>query len=912
VLVGRELEQRAIARLLAAARVGDSGVLVLSGEPGIGKSALLTDAATSAGEMRLLRASGVASEQFVPFAGLLQLLRPVLDLLDHIPSPQSAALSSALLLGGPPVEQPSRFAVGAATLSLLSRSAEERPLLVLVDDAHLLDQPSAEALVFAARRLVSDPVAVVAAIRPGEAGQELWSPLPALTVGGLDLEATGTLVRRRVGEVRTDQLQRLHRLTAGNPLALLELGGRLEELELTPESSPVEIPAELSRAFRQRLEGMPDSTRATLLVAAADSASAATVFAAAAEMGVVEARLDEAEAAGLVSVAGDRVEFRHPLVRSAVYADATAADRRAAHRALASVVPPEQIDRLAWHLAKGAVAPDETTARMLDHVSVQASSRGAHAIAAYASERAAALSASSASSGRRAAAAGEAAWLAGMRERARALLERALAAEPDPVRRAHVHEVRAAIDARCGALPAALAALTAAAADVAATDADTAVRLLADSVHVAFYLGDTPAATRAGSTIERLLGAAADPDTRALGQVAAGMALVLSGSGARGIGMVREAAYRLIDAEETGDRFRLPLRVQGALWLRDSGPHRALLVESVDRLRERAALGTLPYLLMHIARDAATTDRWEDAEAAYLESIRLAEETGQATDLAVAWAGLASLHARMGRESECGRAVLAAEELCRTNPARLATYWVRTAQGDLAAGLGDPVGAAAHYEALELLLASNGMADPDQSCGPELVEVYLQLGRGEEARRLAASYLARAEAKAQPWALARAERARAVCAPDAVAEAAYRSALEWHAATPDRYECARTELALGSWLRRTRRRGDARGALRSALDAFELLGARPWAERAARELAATGERVRRREASPVDQLTPQERQIAQLLARGRTTRETAAVLFLSPKTVEYHLRHVYQKLGIRSRAELTERFGGDR
>jgi DNA-binding CsgD family transcriptional regulator len=911
VLFGREAERRAIARLLAAARVGDSGVLVLSGEPGIGKSALLADAAASAGQMRVLRGSGLASEQFVPFAGLLQLLRPVLPLLNHIPAPQSAALSSALLLEGVPEPQPSRFAVGAATLSLLSRSAEDRPLAVLVDDAHLLDQPSAEALVFAARRLVSDPVAMVAAVRAEEPGHAVWDSLPALSLGGLDLDATRELVRSFSGEPRPDQLHRLHRMTAGNPLALLELGGRIGELELLPQGSAIEISAELGRAFVRRLEGLPEETRTALLVAAADSTSTAAVYAAAAGLGVATPRLDAAVAAGLVSLVGDRVEFRHPLVRSAVYTAADAAARRAAHRALAAVVPPEETDRLAWHLAEGAVAPDETAAAMLDQVALQASSRGAHAIAAYASERAASLSPSPGSASPRLAAAGEAAWLAGMRDRATSLLDRALAAGPGPLQRAHIHEVRGAIDARCGSLPAALATFATAADEVEATDADTAVRLLADCVHVAFYLGDVAAATRAGSGVERLLGATLDPDTEALGRVAAGMALVLSGSGQQGIQMLREAAYRLVDADEAPDRFRLPLRVQGALWLRNSGPHRALLVDAVDRLRERAALGTLPYLLMHIARDAATTDRWDDAEALYLEGIRLAEESGQSTDLAVASAGLASLMARMGRAAECQAAITVAEELCRTNPARLATYWLLTARGDLAAGLGDPVGAATHYEALESLLASTGMADPDQSCAPELVELYVQLGRLEDARRLSASYLARAEAKGQPWALARAERARALCAADRVAEAAYRTALEWHAGTPDRYECARSELALGSWLRRTRRRGEARGTLRSALDAFEQLGARPWAERAAHELAATGVTVRRREASPIEQLTPQERQIAQLLARGRTTRETAAVLFLSPKTVEYHLRHVYQKLGIRSRAELAERFGGE-
>ena len=309
---------------------------------------------------------------------------------------------------------------------------------------------------------------------------------------------------------------------------------------------------------------------------------------------------------------------------------------------------------------------------------------------------------------------------------------------------------------------------------------------------------------------------------------------------------------------------------------------------------------------MHVARDAATTDRWDDAEALYLEAIRLATETGQTTDLAVAWAGLASLHARKGREAACGAAVAAAEELCRTNPVRLATYWVMTAQGDLAAGRGDLEAAATHYEALETLLTSIGMADPDQSCAPELVEAYLQQGRSSHATSTADDFAVRAGAKGTAWSLARADRASALCASHP--EPWYRSALEHHARTPDRYETARTELAYGAWLRRSRQRAAARPVLRSALASFELLGAAPWADRAEQELLATGETVRRRNLDARDSLTPQERQVARLLAEGRTTRQAAAALFLSPKTVEYHLRHVYLKLGIRSRAELTEQF----
>ncbi|HET6561772.1 MAG TPA: AAA family ATPase [Marmoricola sp.] len=907
MLVGREPEQRAISSLLAGARVGDSRALVLTGEPGIGKSALLAEAERLADRMLVLRAQGIESEQAVPFAALLQLLRPVLPLLDHVPAPQADALSTALLLRGPTgVVEPSRFAVGAATLSLLSRAAEDTPVAVLVDDAHLLDSPSADALVFAARRLVTDPVAVLVTVRSGEPGSELWDTLPTLAVGGLGLDASGELLRAAIGAVAPDRLERLHRATAGNPLGLLELGRQTEPFPGSPPESPVAVSEQLTRSFLGRAGGLSADAATTLLVAAADSTSAATVHQACLRLGLPSARLSEAVDEGLVRLEGDRVVFHHPLVRSAVYGAAPPEERRAVHRAIAAVVPADEADRLAWHLSSGATAPDESTAAVLDTVASASARRGAHALASAAHERAAGLTGDLRLLPVRLAAAGESAWLAGRTEQAVALLGRALEAQPEPRLRSHVHEVRGAVESRTGSLGAARDTLVAAAEAIAESDPDAAIRLFANAVHVAFYMADPRTATWLCREIDRLLASSTDPGTSLLGSMACGMAMVLDGDGAAGIERVRAATYRLVvPGEAPADRFRLPLHVQGALWLRDAGPHRAVLLEAVDLLREEAALGSLPYLLMQIARDGAASDRWDDAEAAYLESIRLARETGQQTDLAASLAGVACLQARKGRGDDCLTNAAAAEELCAASQLRLGSFWVMFARGDLAAGRGDLEEAARHYEALESALAASGLADPDQSCAPELVEVYVHLGRPADAARTTSSFAEKATAKGQAWALARAARARGVCADDGDAGPHFRRALALHAATPDRYETARTELALGSWLRRSRRRTEARPVLRSALDTFAELGARPWADRAEQELRATGETARPRSAPSTAELTPQERQVAQLLARGRTTREAAAALFLSPKTVEYHLRHVYQKLDIRTRAELT-------
>ena len=309
--------------------MGSSGLLVVSGEPGIGKTALLDEVSKGAGSMQLLRARGIESEQAVPFGGLLQLLRPVLPLIDRIPRPQGRALASALLLEPPSGTDQHRFAVGAATLSLLSRAAEERPLLVLVDDAHALDEPSAEALVFAARRLFTDAVAMLVAVRSETPGAARWASLPTLDLGGLSVSAAGELLGLATGApVSDEQVTALHRATAGNPLGILELGERVAELGVHPSGTPFAVSDELTRRFIGRVAELGPAARDALLVVAADSHSATLARRACVELGIPAEGLAEAEDAGLVTVSGDRVEFRHPLVRTAVFGSAPAAGRR--------------------------------------------------------------------------------------------------------------------------------------------------------------------------------------------------------------------------------------------------------------------------------------------------------------------------------------------------------------------------------------------------------------------------------------------------------------------------------------------------------------------------------------------------------------------------------------------------------
>jgi DNA-binding CsgD family transcriptional regulator len=386
-----------------------------------------------------------------------------------------------------------------------------------------------------------------------------------------------------------------------------------------------------------------------------------------------------------------------------------------------------------------------------------------------------------------------------------------------------------------------------------------------------------------------------------------GMALVLAGEGDRGADSIREAV-RMVehsDALRTDPRL-LVWAAMGPLWLRETGTGRGLVDHALEAARSRSAVGVLPQLLMHVAIEQATTDRWVEAQAGFDEAIRLARETGQRVGLAGALARLAWLEARLGREAASRAHAAEALSVAREHGVVLAEIWALAALGELELALGDAAAALARVEELQALIDRQGIADVDVFPAPEQVELYLRLGRADDAAAAAAAFERAAVAKGQPWALARAARCRALLPDDERFDDCFEEARTLHARTPDGFEAARTELAHGARLRRVGRRVDARTRLRAALDAFDDLAAAPWAELARAELAATGETARRRDPSSLDELTPQELQISLLLAEGRTTREAAATLFLSPKTIEYHLRNAYRKLAIHSRAELRD------
>jgi DNA-binding CsgD family transcriptional regulator len=907
MLLGRARECARIERLLAQARLGTSGVLVLEGEPGVGKTALLEHAVAHAQEMAVLRARGVEQEADVPFGGLLALLRPALGGLDDLPPPQAAALRTALAMeaGG----ERDRFAIGAATLSLLAAYAERRPVLVVVDDAQWLDEPSLAAVTFAAGRLLAEAVAVVIASRPPARP----AALPALALGGLDRDAALAVVAEHAPRpLAPGVADRICGLAVGNPLALVELtaaagGGAPGPLvgDLlaggVPGAAPPPVETTVERVFAARIAALPEAARRALALAAAEGSGDLAVLARAAPaVGVDLAALDEAQRAGVVTASGGTLAFAHPLAQAAAARAAGPGERRAAHRALADA--PGDPDRRAWHLAAAAIGPDDEAADALEAAGRRARARSAYAAAASSHERAARLTDPGPRRAARLAAAAEAAWLGGHAERVGPLLDEARAGADAALALALDH-LRGQAALRAGRVMEAHDVLVAAAPDGdGAAGAERAVEMLAEAAQACLYAARPQpmlaAARRGWATLTPGAGAR----SRFLANLALGMASIYDGRGEEGAAHVRTAVALLEDSDELlGDPRLLSAAALGPLWLREREAGRALVARAMEAARGDGALGLLPFSLWLAAREAATSDRWAVAEALYEEAIRTARETGQATSLCAGLSGLACVEARQGREADCR--AHAAEALALAEPLGLDFFrlWALDALVELELALGHLDEVLAHATEKDRLLGRRGIADPDVSPVPELVEALVRADRADEARPPLEALTGRARAKGQPWALARVARCWGMLSgPDAFAEA-----LALHARTPDRFEEARTRLCLGEWLRRDRRRAEARAPLRAALEAFDELGAAPWAERARRELLATGETARRRAPSTLDQLTPRELQVALVLAEGHTLREAAGKLFLSPKTVDYHLRHVYQKLGISSRAALA-------
>jgi class 3 adenylate cyclase len=906
MLLGRDPELLAIDQALAAARLGKSSRLVIRGEPGMGKTALLEHAVAQAGSMRVLTARGVEFEADVPFAGLHELLHPTLELLDRLPPIHAAALRSSLGLGAR--IEADRLIIGAAALGLVSSYADQLPLLITVDDAQWLDRASSEVIAFAARRLFADPVAILIAVREGEESPLLAAGLPEIRLKGLDISFTTELLERTSDQnVPADVARWMHAATGGNPLALLELGPDAPGMSILPhENLPVETSVE--RAYLRRAAGLTDGARRVLLLmAASGTPELGLVQRAAASLGLTTSDVEQAEAAtGLVGQQGERVGFVHPLARAAIYHSMSPADRRAAHKALATTMTgPDDVDRRAWHLASAATGTDPEAADALEEVARRARESTGYAAASSAWAESARLTESAELRSARLFNAGENAWLGGRAEDAVSRLGAARKLAQSIELRVEIDNLDGHIAMRRGSVAEGYRAMVAAAEDIEPIDRLKAIRILADAALSTFGSGHPSEMLAAATRAISLLRSTDPPESAVFAHVAYGALAILAGHGSDGPDHLHEsiALFRRIPTESTDPLVLLCAGIAGT-FLREAEAGRDLLDRVLDQARGHAPTAALPMVLLLLGRDAAATDRWPLARAHYEEGARIARETTQSTWLAASTAGTAWLDALEGRADECRAHAGEAEELADQYDMGFYKAWSMIALGQLELGLGRPDAALHHFITCETFLETIAINDPDLAPAPDIVDALVRLGRLAEAREAAGRYQPIAQAKGQPFALARAARARALVADDDRYVDEYETTLRHHEATTDVFERARTELYYGERLRRTRRRVDARQHLRAALTVFDQLGAAPWAERALTELQASGETARVRDDSHRRQLTPQELQVALTLAEGATTREAAAKLYLSPKTVEYHLRHVYDKLEIRSREEL--------
>jgi DNA-binding CsgD family transcriptional regulator len=904
VLYGRDPERSRIGELLDDARASRSGVLVVSGEPGVGKSALLEDARDRAEGMHVLSGAGVESEAQLPFAALHQVVRPILAHVESLPRPQAAALRGSLGLAAGGSED--RFLVSLAVLSLLAEAAEDRPLLCLLDDAQWLDDASADALVFVARRLEAEGIAMLFAAREGDVRRFEAPGLPELRLGGLDSAAAGTLIDRSAGDDLSPELRgRLVAETGGNPLALLELSSALSEAQLSGTEAvlaPMPVSARVERAFLARVSRLPKETQTLLLVASADdSGELATVLRAAEQLGAGVETLDEAEQAGLLHVRGARLELRHPLVRSAVYQAAPLSRRQAVHGALARVLDGEvDADRRAWHRAAASVEPDPSVGEELEAAAERARQRSGFAAASLAFERAAALTTDEEHRARRLTAAAETAWLAGRVERALMLLEGARGLVTEPIQRADLDRFLGLIEMTRGVPADACQLLLRAATEVAPSDGGRALQLLNIAGLAAAYAGDREAAV-AIAHAARDLNLEETPFIRMLAQL-------LIGLGAHAEGDFADAASRLrlaleLAEELDDDAAREPVALlfagRAALYLGDDEATYRTHREAAARARASGALSIVTQILPRLAITELWAGRWASGSANAREGVQLAREIGQHDLVAQQLVLLALVAALRGSEDECRSLAAESRELASARSLGIVLELADWALALLELGLGRPEEAFRRCrEVSATLVVFWG--------GLDRIEAAIRAGETETAGIWLDVFELWAESSAAAWGRAVVLHCRALLSDDeGEAEGLFAAALDAHADAARPFERARCELAYGEFLRRIRRRVEAREHLRTALDTFETLGAALWAERARVELRASGQTARKRDPSTRNTLTTQELQIARFVAEGHTNREVAAQLFLSPRTIDFHLRNVYRKLGITSRTALA-------
>jgi DNA-binding CsgD family transcriptional regulator/tetratricopeptide (TPR) repeat protein len=902
-LVGRHRERKVLDGLLAGARDRRAGALVVHGQPGVGKTALLAWAIEAAPGFRVVRTAGVEAEMELSFAALQQLCAPILDLMERLPQAQRDALAVAFgLTAG---QAPNPFLVGLAVLGLLSEAAEERPLLCVADDAQWLDGASARALAFVARRLVADKIALLFATR--DLGGAI-ARLPELQVEPLGHRDARLLLESAL-PARLDErvLERVVVETRGNPLALLELPRGLTPAQLAGGFGlPAAVPlsASIEESFRRRLAGLSHDARRLLLIAAADPVGdPALVWRAAEWLEIPETAAQTVEAEGFLTL-GVRVVFRHPLVRSAVYGASGLRERREIHRALAEATDPEvDPDRRAWHRALSASMPDEEVAAELERSAARAQARGGFAAAAAFLERAVSLTPDSPQRGQRALAAAQTKFRAGALDDALGLLETADAAGLDDLERAHAALLRARVAFVLTHGSDAPPLFLAAARRLSQLDPALARETYLEALSAAMFAGRLAAPGGGARDVARAAGAApALPAARGPDVLLDGL-VMLHSEGYEAAAPILRRAQSAFDAAGMPATEQLRwkwLATVSAVHLWNDSLWETLSERHVQLAREAGALGELPLALSQRVYAHLFAGELTAASSLVHEIEAATEATG--SDLAPYGAvGLAALR---GHEAEAVSLI----DSSRTDVARrgegVGLSVLDWAEAVLCNGLG-------RYEQARAAAVRIAMHPQDLSASnwsmAELIEAAVRAGAPQEATEMHSRLIDMARVSGTEWALGLAARSGALLAEEQPAEDLYVEAIDRLGRCRMAVDLARAHLLYGEWLRRERRRLDAREQLRVAHDHFCDFGMDAFAERARIELAATGQRARKRTVDTLDQLTPQESQIARLAAEGNTNREIAAQLFITASTVEYHLRKAFRKLDVKSRTQLARR-----
>ena len=909
MLVGRERERAALASMLQNASTGASSVVVFVGDPGIGKSSLLADARQSAGRT-VLCTVGLQGESGIAYVNLADLFRHHFDALDRIPDRQAAALASIFALG--PSSPADRFTVSAATMSLLAAIAEDGPVLVTVDDAQWLDSASFDALLFVAHRLEAEGVLLAFGVRAGHEAANRLCRFRSIHLEGLDAASARALLAESGSDLLSEpSLIRLVEESGGNPLALLTLPTLMDADDLALWAlgdDPLPIGSVLQDAFTDSIHGLPDSTRRALLMLAVIGSDAAHQLRPTLEVeGLRLADLDFAEDAGLIGYHHARPEFNHPLMRAAVYQSVTSRERRSAHRRAAELLEqagPSMLERRGWHLVAGGTAADDTIADTFVVAAEHELAAANFTVAGKLFERSAQLTPESRTAMRRMLQAANALRLAGAIDECHTLLQDAAGMDPDPTLTAAVGHALCRLDVWRGAMLVGRDGLLEIARKADAAGASQTADVLSDAALASTVIGDL---STARATVDRALEVAAG-DVPPL-QVAAIAAMVNALSGktdrARRLLTNRSAEIDAVDPLGVDFFYQLTLALSITYQSLEELDRAAELLErAIDGARDRSAVGVLPFRLGSLARIEFWRGRWSRSRALVHEALRLASDTGWVSERPSSLSTLARLEAVAGQWDDAR--AHAREAIAASTAAGAHTYRCLGlgALGMVELSAGRPSQAIEHFAQIADFAHREGIGNsPVLWWSSDLIECLVLDGRSDDAFHELETLDEEVARSGLPTLAAVAERCRALLRPDAFSDHMAR-ALQLHAVADTPFETARTELHVGQFLRRRGQPRQARRLLSSALAVFDRLGAIAWADRARHELEASGVRVREPDAG-LTTLSPQELQVALAVATGLSNREVAAQLFLSTKTIEFHLHNTYSKLGIARRGQLA-------